>query len=95
MTELKLTASQIKALQRNLCIDKEMAKKVEVYNYTDLMCKVLAMVKLCRVVAENAANGFTKEDVFWELANLLEVAENLAEMYEEMEVLDTLRKELV
>lgn len=94
--KLNLTDNQIDALRIYLIEDKQMCKKIEVLGYADLIHKIQAVIRLCRMAAyEIVETHQSASDEAMDIVNLLEIAEQFTALYDEMEALDVIRKELV
>lgn len=93
MSNLKLTPEQAERLSiylEHYEADGSFQKPLRFDSHTDWLVKVQALVKLSRETAWNMAEGNLDKNAGFDLFNVLEITENLLDMYEAIEPLDKL-----
>ena len=101
MRDLNLTKQQFETLSTGLKNlepnqEGEFYTKIKVFNYVDLLCKILAMIKACKELTYDIGNTEKSKvdfNMIWHIYYLLETAEQMSQLFEEMEVLDDIRQE--
>lgn len=85
------TGAQVEALSKHfskLGADGRLVISLPLYDYSDWLGKVTALVKISRQISYGIQDGFLDKALITEIHDTLEVAEALLDVYDEMDVLN-------